>query len=120
MTQYSTARRDRFPKQGGHEPSQRSTPRTLMNPVQKRGRSVTAPRRVALVLGAILAGIASARAHATATVNSHANGAISRAEALIRSGRFGEAATMLGSVIQADPANRRARELLAFAFESSG
>jgi len=81
----------------------------------KVGRSVTLA-----VLAAMLAGNARVGAHERAAVPVPATTAIARAEALLRSGRFGEAARVLGGMIQEDPANRRAKEMLAFTFESSG
>src|SRR5690349_9739888 len=89
-------------------------------PMQRRCSRATAPKRIALALAAMLAGTASAGAQGRTAVHAPASAAIARAEALLRSGRFGEAATVLGGLIQEDPANRRAREMLAFAFESSG
>lgn len=45
---------------------------------------------------------------------------LDRAAALIESGAFDRAAAMLRELLAVDPANRRAREMLAFALESSG
>jgi len=49
-----------------------------------------------------------------------APGDVERAGALIRAREFGEALAVLRHALTLDPANRQAREMLAFAFESSG
>ncbi|HKQ20325.1 MAG TPA: tetratricopeptide repeat protein, partial [Candidatus Eisenbacteria bacterium] len=43
-----------------------------------------------------------------------------RAVALIQSRSFEQAAVMLRHIVSTDPANRRAKEMLAFALESRG
>src|SRR5580765_7468403 len=47
-------------------------------------------------------------------------GSLERAEALVQSRAFEQAATMLRQILSIEPANRRAKELLAFALESTG
>ena len=47
-------------------------------------------------------------------------GNLERAAALVRAREFEQAATMLRQVLSADPGNRAAQEMLAFALESSG
>jgi tetratricopeptide (TPR) repeat protein len=45
---------------------------------------------------------------------------LARAESLVQDGAFGAAAALLREILAVDPRNRRARELLAFAMESTG
>jgi hypothetical protein len=47
-------------------------------------------------------------------------GTLERAAALVRAREFEEAAAMLRFIVLADPADRRAKEMLAFALESTG
>jgi tetratricopeptide (TPR) repeat protein len=47
-------------------------------------------------------------------------GNLERAEAMVETGAFEPAATMLRQLLSVDPANRRAQEMLAFALESLG
>ena len=67
-----------------------------------------------LALALITAGPARGQAPSTPA------GTLERAATLVRARAFGQAAAMLRDVLSADPANRGAKEMLAFALESMG
>jgi hypothetical protein len=72
--------------------------------------------------GAVLALLLStAGAHARSGESpTLTSGTLQRAEILIRGHAFGPAADSLSQLLSVDPSNRRAKELLAFALESTG